>query len=220
MDYADAAFLGRGPDNTPITIGIERKAILDLLDSMITGRLSGHQLPGLLAHYQVVYLIVEGMWRPNPKSGLLERRRGKGWIPVEFGSRRFMARDVYCFLNTLMIKVGIHVLCTSRLRETAQAIAALHHWWVEKEWAEHRSHMARSQISHGSSGSVSLVKAGLLRRMAAELPGIGWGKSLAVSRHFPSVAEMVAAGSEEWLKIEGIGKKISKEVVEVLYDKQ
>lgn len=128
LQYADFAFLGKGPSDIPITIGIERKAFMDLINSMTTGRFSGHQLPGLLSHYQVVYLLIEGIWRFNPKSGLLERRKGKSWTPLELGSRRFMAREVWGFLNTLIIRTNVHIIQTGTRRETAQVVAALHHW--------------------------------------------------------------------------------------------
>ena len=214
LEFADFAFLGKGPDGVPVTIGIERKAFLDLISSMTTGRFSGHQLPGLLTHYQVVYLLIEGLWRFNPKNGILERRRGKGWAAMELGSRRFMAREIWGFLNTLAVKSGVHLIQTSTRRETAQVIAALHHWWTDKSWDEHRSHLQRQQIS--SSVGAPLVKAGLLRRIASELPGIGWNKSLHVSKHFKSVLEMVMADEKEWMKVEGVGKKIAHEAVDVL----
>ena len=61
MDYGDAMVTGNGPCGQ-VDIGIERKRIGDLVNSITTGRLSGHQLPGLLAQYYKVYIIVEGMY--------------------------------------------------------------------------------------------------------------------------------------------------------------
>ena len=56
----------------------------------------------------------------------------------------------------------------------------------------------------------------LLRRVAKELPGIGWERSLLVESHWKSIRDMVNATPEEWTQIDGIGKGISKRIDEVL----
>ena len=56
----------------------------------------------------------------------------------------------------------------------------------------------------------------LVRRVAKELPGIGWERSLLVEETFDSVRTMVNAPLEEWLEIEGIGKGIATKVQEEL----
>jgi NAD-dependent DNA ligase len=61
-----------------------------------------------------------------------------------------------------------------------------------------------------------LRKPTLVRRIAAELPLIGWGKSKAVEEYFPSVVQMVTASEKEWREIPGIGVGIAKGVVEEL----
>ena len=57
LEFADFAWSGNGPDGQ-VDIGVERKSLLDLLASMTTGRLSGHQMVGLTAQYDWVYLLV------------------------------------------------------------------------------------------------------------------------------------------------------------------
>jgi ERCC4-type nuclease len=215
LQFGDAAFLGNGPDEIPIPVGLEVKRLLDLLNSMVTGRLSGHQLPGMQASYKVRYLLVEGIWRPNPQSGLLEYPRGKQWLPVELGSRTFMAREVEGYLNTLDMLGGMHVRTTGSPRQTAQMLLNIHHWWTDKKWEEHRSHLAFDESS--GLGTAQLTKPSLLRRVAKELTGIAWGRSRAVEAHFDSVVEMVNADQAEWEKIEGVAKKIAHQVVEELH---
>lgn len=211
LQYGDASFLGNGPDDVPIPVGIELKRLLDLLSSMTTGRLSGHQLPGMQACYRVRYLVVEGIWRPNPSTGLLERPMGKGWVPVELGTRTFMASEVDGYLNTLDMLGGMHVRTTGSPRQTAQLILSIHHWWTDKKWEAHRSHLAFDESD--GLGTALLTKPKLLRRIAKELPGVGWARSQAVAAYFDNVVEMVNAPSEEWEKIEGIGEVIAEEVV-------
>ncbi len=193
-------------------MGIERKTIWDLLNSMVTGRFSGHQLPGLMDSYQYVYLLVEGMYRYHPTTGLLEVRSGNIWRVLELGGRRFMAKEVVGFLNTLMVKCSLMVLHTSEKIESVQMITSLYHWWSGKEWDSHASHMSRDRSGRIEAG-VELVKASLVRRVAAELSGVGWGKSREVDKFFSSVEDMVAADEATWRKVPGIGKELSRRIV-------
>jgi len=210
MEFGDFAFLGNGGDG-PTFIGIERKAVRDLLNSITTGRLSGHQLVGLLDTYSWVYLIVEGMWRFNPTNGLLEDRRGNSWCPISLGSRRFMAREMLGYLNTLAVRAGVIVLYSKDKMETVHIIVSIYRWW-QKEWKDHSSHLARNKIPI----KVSLVRPSMVRRMAAELPGVGWGKSAAVAERFPNMVELAGATIKEWSSIPGIGKKLSQKIVKSL----
>lgn len=208
LDYADFSFLGNGLDGVPYLIGIERKVIRDLLNSMTSGRFAGHQLPGLLNSYHVVHLVVEGIIRPNPATGVLEIRNRTTWKTLELGSRRFMMRDVWCFINTLEIKCGIHCTFTSTDHETVKYVTSLYQWWNRKEYAEHRSHL---QPNLGTT--VPLAAYSLVQKVAAQLKGVGWDKrSKAISDNFCSVADMVAASESDWKAVDGIGAKLSKSI--------
>ena len=217
LEFGDFAFLGNGPEDEPVSIGVERKGIKDLLNSISTGRLAGHQLIGLVNNYHYVYIVVEGLWRFNPTDGMLEERCGQGWEPIQLGSRRFMAREVLSFLHTLMVKTGVMVFYSGTKRETVQVVSMLHGWWSNKAWDEHTAHLGLVKQHKSTDGAVELVKAPLLRRVAAELPGIGWQKSREVAKHFGSVLEMVLASEREWRRIPGIGKilaeRITKEII-------
>lgn len=217
LEFGDFAFLGNGPEDEPVSIGVERKGIKDLLNSISTGRLAGHQLIGLVNNYHYVYIVVEGLWRFNPTDGMLEERCGQGWEPIQLGSRRFMAREVLSFLHTLMVKTGVMVFYSGTKRETVQVVSMLHGWWSNKAWDEHTAHLGLVKQHKSTDGAVELVKAPLLRRVAAELPGIGWQKSREVAKHFGSVLEMSLATEREWRRIPGIGKilaeRITKEII-------
>lgn len=213
LEYGDFAFIGRGPEDEPVSVGVERKAMKDLLNSMVTGRLSGHQLVGLVNTYHYVYIIVEGMWRFNPNDGMLEERAGINWIPIQLGSRRFMAKEVLGFLHTLMVKTGVMVFYTNSRKETAQVVNVLYGWWVNKTFDEHTAHLGLVKRHQSGDNAVELVKAPLLRRVAAELPGVGWQKSREVARYFTSVLEMSLASEREWRQIPGIGKTLAKRIM-------
>ena len=59
LDFADFSFSGNGPEGG-VGIGVERKGVMDLLQSMTSGRLVGHQLIGLQKEYDWTYLLVVG----------------------------------------------------------------------------------------------------------------------------------------------------------------
>jgi ERCC4-type nuclease len=52
--------------------------------------------------------------------------------------------------------------------------------------------------------------------MAAQLTGIGWEKSGAISHKFGSVREMANAEEKDWVEIPGVGKKLSRRIVAAL----
>jgi excinuclease UvrABC nuclease subunit len=52
--------------------------------------------------------------------------------------------------------------------------------------------------------------------VAAELPGIGWERAGAIALAFPTLRRIVAATEAEWLEVDGIGKKLAKQLVEVM----
>ena len=209
LEYADFAFSGHSEDGD-VLVGVERKRIGDFINCMCSGRFSGRQLIGMLNSYHYLYLIIEGMFRANPTNGILEVWRRGGWQEYTAGKRRFMARDVWTFMNTMQVVCGLHCYHCSRETDTVQYIMALHHWWM-KEYAEHRGHL---QPHTGTV--VELSKQSLIRRVAACLDGIGWEKAKALDLRFGTVEELVGASSEELSAVEGIGKGLTASIIKQL----
>jgi ERCC4-type nuclease len=209
LEYGDFAFVGRGAQGSPVTIGIELKETRDLIKSLQSGRFAGHQLQGLLTHYDRAYLLTEGIWRAS-ESGILEVFSG-GWRPVAVGTKRIMARELDKWILTLTIRGGItHHHCPTR-QDTIRWLSVLYHWWCDKDLDEHKSHLAFHQPDMDRA---LLEIPSLGRRVAKELPGIGWEKSRAVEQHFGgSVREMVNSPREEWTKIPGVGKVLAGRIV-------
>jgi len=205
LEFADAAFLGNGEEG-PILVGIERKTLRDLVGSMESGRLSGHQLPGLLASYGVVYLVVEGIGRDH--QGMFQELVGCKWKDLGLPTK-----SINNYLNTLTVVAGVHVIRTTYPTSTAEMILHLYEWWL-KDWDSHRGHLGFCDPVHRK---IFLVKPGLLRRIAKELPGVGWEKSGEVEKHFSSVAEMILAAPHVWQEVPGIGKKMAKNIYEVIW---
>jgi len=213
LDFGDAAFLGQGPDG-PIMIGVEVKAVRDALNCMDDGRFAGHQLPGLISTYGHVWLVVEGDYSVQFNTGFLvlqSERSGRNKV-VEAGERG--RRPPYTFagltnwLTSMECCAGLHVRRTRNRIETARFIGDLHSWW-SKDWARHRSHLA---LHETRPDQAILIRPNIVRKMAAQLGGIGWTRSGMVSARFKTVKEMVDATVEDWMGIEGIGKMIAQAV--------
>lgn len=213
LEYGDASFTGNGPTpGLPVFIGIERKTIMDLLSSITSGRLSGHQLIGLLNSYNYTYLLVEGMWRPSP-TGILQRWSGK-WRDVSLGQRRFMYREVANYLNSLTILCGVHVWRTETLSQSGHWITALYGWW-QKEWEGHRAHIQHSAAP--PPPSAYLRKPSITHRVAKEFEGVGWDKGKALASHFKSVHSLVNATEAKLRLVPGIGKKLARTITEEVH---
>ena len=212
LPYGDAAFFGNGAEGKAVYIGVELKQISDVLNSMTTGRFAGHQLPGMLEEYDFSYLCVFGAYRADPKTGILQTPRRRGWGDLRLGSRTFMWRDLESWLITMETKTPLKVRKCRDKREAAHFIKTLCAWWNEKEYEKHRAHL----VMYDTAPVAGFIKPSLLRRIASQLPGVGYERSKAVADHFGSVKKMMRAKERDWMKVEGVGKGIAKKVVEVL----
>lgn len=198
LEFADFAFEGKGPEGRPVSVGVERKDIGDLLQCMADHRFTDHQLPGLLAHYEVVYLIVEGAWRPSHEGTIEILRHGWGAPP---SGRDWSYEAVINFLTSLEARAGIKVRRTTNKHETAFNLYALERWW-NKGWEEHHSIEPFSGVDvFGNAFAVK--KPSLLWQVASRLPGIGSGKVGAVAKRFGSVRDLVLATDKEWEEVKG-----------------
>ena len=121
-----------------------------------------------------------------------------------------MARDIWAFMNTMQVICGLHCYHTPTESDTVHYIRALRHWWV-KEYDEHRGH-----LQPHTGMTVELSRQSLVRRVAACLDGIGWGKSKVIDQHFKSVSELTTAMPEELMGMDGIGKKLAESIVKQL----
>jgi ERCC4-type nuclease len=207
LEFGDFSFIGKGPQGVPVFIGVERKTLADLISSASSGRLQGHQLPGMLSSYNYCYLVLEGVW--TVKDGDLQHwRRGK-WSRVGGMS----ARGLHSLLNTLSTIAGFQVVRTDNPQNTVSWLLDLADWWG-KPYDRHRGHLG-FQVE--PRPSTLLSKPNLVRRVAKELPGVGWERSKAVADHFGSVWHMVTSNQDEWRTIPGIGKTMSASIVDALH---
>lgn len=225
LPFADAAFVGRGVAEAPWAIGVELKTVSDLCSCILTGRLAAHQLPGLLAGYDDVWLVVEGRWRARA-DGLLEvDANGRGhWFQLSHGRQRWMYRDVVGYLNTMAMLGGVRLIRTESRDETARWLAALHGWWTSKELDQHTAlhtfvDMKQRVMTRADERSMTpalLRPPSFARRVYAQFPGIGWERSQDIERAFPSVAAAVLATEKGWMQVPGVGKTIAAQIVKAV----
>ena len=211
LDFGDFDFLGNGPKGKCAVV-FERKRIEDLVDSMVSNRLSGHQLPGMAEQYDYAYLIIEGIWRPG-LDGSLEVNNSGSWY-----RRPTHTRAITNYVMGLALRAGLIPWRTGNQQETVSFIVDQYRMWNEKKWNEHTSHNLVYAPADPIAGMrISLVprKIRLVERMAMQLPGVD-RKARKVGEHFKSAVKMTSADEEEWTGIDGIGKKGAARIVAAL----
>ena len=237
LEFGDLLFTGNGPDGECM-VGVERKRLSDLVNSMKDRRLSGHQLAGLWRSVDYVFLFLESVFRPGPH-GEIEELRGRDWRPfysVGKGGSAIAYAQVQSYLTSLEMLGNVVVRRSPNMNATAAQYAALYSWF-QKPWGQHHAH---SQIytntpekGHGTGWGTphahdeEFGKYGRGRaivvgkppstcwRMASQLPGID-RRAEKVAEHFGSVRAMVEAGEKEWATIDGIGKITARAVVRAI----
>ena len=125
LTYGDFAFQGIGDAGVPVPIGIERKTIEDFTASMWSGRLPGHQLPGLLACYDDVWIVLEGVWRTDYTTGAVQVPRGKrnAWRTIEAGPQVLTQKGLEAMMLTLELRGGVRFRHTRSKVETGRFLA-------------------------------------------------------------------------------------------------
>jgi ERCC4-type nuclease len=217
LESCDASFLGNFAEGQfPIGVEVKRLSTGDLWDSIASGRLIAGQLPKAAEHYKRAYLIVEGYWRAGT-NGEIEipewtnfdaRKHSIGW---EETKRNLRYRMLDNWLNSLSELSHVVVKRSCDITETAQQILDLYMWW-SKSYELHKSLQAFDE----SRVPVSLFTPSLVRRVAKELGGLGWIRSEAADKHFTTVEQMVLASPEQWMEVEGVGKKLSTQIFKEL----
>jgi ERCC4-type nuclease len=215
LHAGDLAFTGRGHGGTAVEIGIEFKRLdsssTDLAQSLRTGRLSGEQLPKLLGErgaYDQAWLLIEGVWRTDPKTGLVTVFKGtrRGWqtIPGKMPGSELEKR-----LLTLEMLGGLHVVRTNTRADSVRFIGSLYRWWTDRDLDRHVSHLAVHDAP--TFRPVSDVAAALMR-----WPGIGYKAAAAAEKSFGSIRNAALAEAIRWSTLDINGKKFGRAKAEKL----
>jgi hypothetical protein len=206
LDYGDVCFPGDGKDHHPVMIGVELKRVGDLLSCITDGRFSGHQLPGLLANYHRVYLIVEGLKRSDDGSLVTWQGQGRGWRPIPWGRKSWMWVAMDHWLISMEEKANVVVVHTSNRKETVEHIHSRYTWWAVDGWEAHKSHLDFDKVKFTGDTGINFGRQSHVRLIAKECPSIGWERSKYVEHHFgkdeKAVGRMWEATAQEWADIE------------------
>ena len=176
------------------SIGVEYKTLGDLISSIRSGRLTGHQLPGMRAMYDYSILLVEGTWR-HDEHGRVAVYKGphKGWVPAP---GRMSAAELDKRLFTLSFCAGVSVWTAADRRSTVRLLTSMYRFWTDGCLVDHTSHLAPHQPP-------SLVPLSPFREAVMMWPEIGLKGSLAAERAFrhegkPSIRAAVDADLVQW----------------------
>jgi ERCC4-type nuclease len=189
----------------------------DLFGSLYSGRLAGHQLIGLLDNYDIVYLVVEGNWRPNMHSGLVELADSQWhWHTLGRGKSAYTYRELVGRWNTLAVACGVIIAYTRDPQDTAAWIRFTYNWW-QKDFSEHKSHRGFNRVNN-LDRKVHFIKPTILRRMLKELPEVGWDLTEALEAAYPTMELLVAATETDLRSIPGVGKVIAHTIYRLLHE--
>ena len=207
IDHGDATFSGVNYQGDSLLISIERKHLGDLAACITDGRYLSQAQKAKELGADVLVLILEcGETRANPDDGILEmkvwhpftnangqHKMREEWVPVRPVIMNTRFQD---YLFELTYLLGIVVMRSRDVKETARIIEALYSWFQRTE------HGSLKQIYKQPPPVVSLVRPSLVKRIATELPGLGWDWGQAVSEKFKTVREMVDAKADDWANLE------------------
>jgi len=198
---ADFAFKGQWDGGRDMWVCGDRKKVTDLLQCIRDGRHVRQIQRCSEAGYEIQYLIIEGQLLKNMHTGKVSK-----W--VEKGLTSYHANmdysEVQAYLEQLQIYGGIQVRYSKYLMDTVEHILQAWKTLTKPPDAHQVLHKVYS-TPHTGAADMLRRRPSLLRRIAKELPGVGWELSQRVEDHYSSIAEMMEAPTIEWKKIDGIG---------------
>ena len=219
LEFGDFVFNGIGPGGAPYSIAVERKTWGDLIQSFEKGRLQTHQIPGL-QKFDRRYLLIEGIIRPGP--GMIIERfiGGGGWRAINPNGRAWTLPQMRGILLEIEELGGMRVVYTQNQTDTCRWLAECFNWW-QKPYEDHSIFKrVKETIRDTNVGlSIKFERDSLLKRMIAQIAGIGWAKAGAAEKEFGTVHEMANADAKRWQKIQGIGKTIAERTVRAINER-
>jgi ERCC4-type nuclease len=209
LEAGDVAFFGTGPEG-PLTfpIGIEYKTAKEALQCMLDGRLAGEQLPKMSRLYKRVYLLIEGEYREGYDDGYVKFPAWKDGKKTYISYSKVPYRSFDNWMNSLVETARIVIKRSVDQSESAAQILNLYYLW-SKDYDGHSS----AFMFNSSQEPALLLKPSRKRLIASKLPHIGWKRSEAVDKHFPSIKRMINAGADDWCAVKGVGTTVAKAVV-------
>lgn len=210
IPYGDVNFLGKWEDNKDIWVCGERKHLGDLIQCINDGR-HIHQIQmAREAGFEHYFFILEADYRNNRTTGIIQERKGKDYKDHEsaMGYKRLKS-----YLHELQWYADVRVYHTKSPIQTAEIIKEIYFLFQESP----EQHNSLKKIYHTPLPSTSVLlnkRPSLRRRVAAELPDVGYELSGRLESRFGSTRELINASEEELVEVEGIGEKTARKIIE------
>lgn len=196
--------------------GIEEKTAKEMAGCVLHTNRHLDQLRRMKQVYDEVTLLIVGRVVPSDDGVASEPMWGRGLQPLtpHYAPTTMTYQRWDKHLQTLKASMGINVIEADSSRHAAQRILNLFDWWRTPP-DDHMSHLGKfSQVSlvPGEEGRASLV-----RRVVAELPGVGLVRSRAVEdvvrQSRESLRDLINWDEKRWMDVPGIGKVTAEEAV-------
>lgn len=167
-----------------LSLGVERKEVKDLLNSLSSGRLQ-HQIEGLVEAYRIPGLVVEG----DVKASRL------GFLSVDGVRTRWTEKSVRGYLLALQLR-GVRVWATESKEGTARLIFHLGRLLAGLQGSERQVEAVTG---------VGLVALPEPVRALAQIRGIGPDLAQKLWRHFGTLRGVAQAAPQELGAVPGMG---------------
>ena len=202
LSHGDFSWFGVWEDSDPIQVCGDRKKVDDLIKCVNDGRHLSQVERAHAAGYRYQFVIIEGRYRRG-KDGLLEVPRAGKWN-THFTNVEYHRVEAY--LNQLTWYGHVRVMTSHTPSETADRVVELYSMFQRPP----EEHTSLNAIYSEAPPQVRMFgPPSLIKKVAKELPGVGWKRAAAVEAQFPSVLALAQATPEDIEKVEGIGKRIA-----------
>lgn len=211
LPYGDYGIPGNGPGGRTVMVGVELKTTNDILSSLRSNRLMGHQVPGMVGAdgnpgmFDRSWLVTEGIWKEAP-NGDLEVYRGS-WQTFSAHKGRLQMAHLESWILSAVTAGGLQYWHAALPMDTARFVAGLHHFWVDKEYEDHR---ASDVIYRPPPDRASFNTPSDFVVMVSAIPKVGWTRARAIAKAVNEDFEYLMRLSPRQLaEIEGIGRVIA-----------
>lgn len=211
LPYGDACFDGNTSQGRG-SIGVERKQLSDILNCIDDGRFSGHQKIGMKQLYQINFLIIEGVWKPDSSTGyLMECVSALTWRPYRYRSQMVRYSKLFRYLLSVQLS-GTSVIITRNIEHTAFNIVEMYHYF-QKKWDDHTSMLEVQKIALPDMNQ----KPSLVRRWASDLDGIGVKMSQDAGSMFRSAYDLAHSTELDWMKLKAVGVATAQDIIRQIH---
>ncbi len=216
LDFGDYAIAGNGPEGSTVMVGVELKTSRDILNSLRSNRLQGHQVPGMVQMYEGrAWLLTEGIWRDH--GGDWEVYLGS-WQTFSVGNKTVQMRDIEAWILSTVILGGLMYWHCPLQTDTARFVKGLDHFWCDKTYDQHKAY---DVIYRKPPDRVAFTAPSEFVQMVSCIDKVGYEKARAIEGHFGGDWDALhLATAKDLQEVPGVGKTIAESIVKTLHPKR